>query len=280
MNYKHGYHAGSFADVFKHLVLMILIEALVRKEKPLCYLETHAGRGLYNLHSESAKKTTESDTGIHKLFEYYSNATTGVPKNIEAYIKLIKQLGYPDYYPGSPRIAAGLLREQDRLILMELQGDEYQILRKNFKDDPRVAMHHQNGYLSLKAFLPPPERRGLILIDPAFEKPDEWKQLLEGVKTALKQFPTGVFAIWYPIKDLRQVRQFLNAVSKMKLSDTLVAELNIYPPDAPLSLIGSGMLVINPPFQCAEKLEQILPWIWKTLAVNGAGGWRVQKLEI
>jgi 23S rRNA (adenine2030-N6)-methyltransferase len=278
MNYKHSYHAGNFADVFKHIVLMTLIEAAVRKEKPLCYLETHAGRGLYYLHSESALKTAESDIGIHKLFEYYSNATTGIPENIEAYIKLIRQLGYPDYYSGSPRIAAGLLRKQDRLILMELEGDEHQILRKNFKDDPRVAVHQQNGYLGLKAFLPPLERRGLILIDPAFEKPDEWKQLLEAIKIGLKQFPTGVFAIWYPIKDLRQVKQFLHAISKLGLSSAMVTELNIYPADAPLSLFGSGMLIINPPFQCAEKLEQTLPWVWKALAVNGAGGWHVQTL--
>lgn len=277
MNYRHGYHAGGFADVFKHIVLISLIQAMIRKEKPLCYVETHAGRGLYYLESEFAKKTDESVQGIQKLCEYYENSTANkpTPEIIDTYLKTIKQLGYPHYYPGSPLIAEAMLRESDRLVLMELQPEEYKILKKNMKGNPKIAVHNQNGYVGLKAFLPPQERRGLILIDPAFEKPDEWKQLLEAIKIGLKQFETGVFAVWYPIKDHREVNKFINSIGKLGLSSTLVAELTIYPPDAPLGLIGSGLLIINPPFQLDKTLESALPWVWKALSVNGAGGGRL-----
>lgn len=280
MNYRHSYHAGGFADVFKHIVLMTLIRSMIRKEKPLCYLDTHAGRGLYYLQSESAQKTGEFELGIQKLFKYCHKTVDKktIPDLIKTYLNTVQNLGYPDYYPGSPLIAEAFLRDSDRLVLMELQAEEHRILQKNVKDNHRIAVHHQDGYLGLKAFLPPPERRGLILIDSAFEKPDEWKLLLEAIKTGLKQFPTGVFAIWYPIKDLRQVKQFMHGVSKLGLNSVLATEFNIYPVDAPLALMGSGMLIINPPFQCDEALKEIIPWLWKALAVNGAGGWRVQSL--
>jgi 23S rRNA (adenine2030-N6)-methyltransferase len=280
MNYKHSYHAGGFSDVLKHIVAIAIISEMIRKDKPLCYLDTHAGRGLYHLGSTFAKKTDESVMGIQKLLSYYhaSNGIRPIPELIETYISTIQRLGYPEYYPGSPLIAESFLREADRLILMELQSEEHRILQKNVRGDHRIAVHQQDGYLSLKAFLPPPERRGLILIDPTFEKPEEWKHLFTSIKVGLKQFPTGVFAIWYPIKDLWQVKQFLKSIASLGLESAVVAELGIYPQDAPLSLMGSGMLIINPPWQCAAVLEKTLPWVWKVLAVSGAGGWRVQAL--
>ncbi len=283
MNYRHSYHAGSFSDVLKHIVLITLIRAMRRKEKPLCYLDTHAGRGLYHLNSEAANKTHESVMGIHKLFDFYHKAINTdakvVPEIIKTYINTVENLGYPNDYPGSPFIAKASLREIDRLILMELHPEEHKILKKNVSPDNRIAVHHQNGYLSLKAFLPPRERRGLILIDPPFEKSEEWQQLLAAIKVGLKQFPTGVFAVWYPIKDLRQVKQFLAAISTLGVDSAIVAELGIYPQDTPLGLISSGMLMINPPWQCKEALEAVLPWIWKALAVNEAGGWRLEAFK-
>ncbi|HXH54199.1 MAG TPA: 23S rRNA (adenine(2030)-N(6))-methyltransferase RlmJ [Gammaproteobacteria bacterium] len=280
MNYKHSYHAGGFSDVLKHIVVIAIMNEMIRKDKPLCYVDTHAGRGLYHLGSAFAKKTDEFVMGVQKLLSYYhaSNSIRSVPKLIETYIRMIQRLGYPEYYAGSPLIAEAFLRETDRLILMELQSEEHRILQKNVRGDHRIAVHHQDGYLGLKAFLPPSERRGLTLIDPAFEKPEEWKQLLASIKVALKQFPTGVFAIWYPIKDLWQVKHFLKSIASLGLESAVIAELGIYPQDAPLSLMGSGMLIINPPWQCTAVLEETLPWVWKALAVNEAGGWRVQKL--
>lgn len=283
MNYRHSYHAGGFSDVLKHIVLIALIRAMISKEKPLCYLDTHAGRGLYHLDSEAANKTNESLMGIQKLFDVYNQAVDddakSVPEIIKAYVNKVESLGYPNDYPGSPFIAKASLREIDRLILMELHPEEHRILKKNVRADSRIAVHHQDGYLSLKAFLPPMERRGLILIDPPFEKSEEWQQLLAAIKTGLKQFPTGVFAVWYPIKDLKQVKQFLAAIGASSVVSAIVAELGIYPQDAPLGLIGSGMLIINPPWQCKEALEEVLPWVWQALAVDRAGGWRVQTLE-
>ena len=280
MNYQHSYHAGGFSDVLKHIVVIAIVREMIHKNKPLCYLDTHAGRGLYALGSALAKKTNESQMGIEKLFAYYraSAGSGSVPPLIETYISTLQQLGYPAYYPGSPLITEAFLRETDRLILMELQSEEHRILQKNVRGHHKMAVHHQDGYLGLKAFLPPPERRGLILIDPPFEKPAEWQQLLASIKIGLRQFPTGVFAIWYPIKNLWQVKQFLKSVAALNLENVMVAELGIYPEDAALSLMGSGMLIINPPWQCAAVLKNTLPWVWKALAVNGAGGFRVQKL--
>lgn len=275
MNYRHGYHAGSFSDVFKHIILIQLLRGLLRKEKPFCYIDTHAGAGRYALSSEHMQKTREYRGGILKLMDapYLS-----FPSLIQEYVEIIKSAPYPTYYPGSPWIAKTLLRSTDSLILMELHPEEYQILKTNLGYDKRIAIHHQDGFMALKAFLPPKERRGLILIDPSFEQKNEWECILQALKIGLTKFPQGIYAIWYPIKDLKSVQSFINSVMKLSLPNALKIELNIYPSDAQLNLIGCGMLIINPPWQFDKELEGWLPLLWQTLSIDGAGEYSMMQL--
>lgn len=275
MNYKHIYHAGNFADVLKHVILVVLIQALHQKDKPLCYIDTHAGRGEYLLNALETNKGLEYKTGIDRLM--MSSLEDTFPL-IKTYLEIVRQFGYPLAYPGSPAIAERLLKPNDRMICLELHPEEAWFLRNYFSRDARVSVHQQDGYLGLKGFLPPKERRGIILIDPPFEKSDEWHQILRNLELALKRFSTGVYAIWYPIKDQKAVSDFLNDLVTLGPPSLLIAELCIYSPDAALGLNGSGVAIINPPWQLDKVLEPVLQGLWETLAVKGAGRYRLEWL--
>ncbi len=193
MNYQHAYHAGSFSDVFKHILLVLLIEALQQKDKPFCYLDTHAGAGCYDLRIEPVQKTREYLEGIALLF-----AQTSVPDLVQNYLNIIKHFnpnGLLHYYPGSPAIVQQLLRRQDRMVLCEIAPAVCQELRRFFKHEPRVAVHQQDGFQALKAFLPPPEKRGLVLIDPAYEQENEFEQIIKGLKLAWQRWPQGIYTV-------------------------------------------------------------------------------------
>lgn len=277
MNYRHTYHAGSFADVFKHVVLTLLIKHLLQKEKGFCYLETHAGCGCYNLFSEASQRTKEYRSGIQSLW----SENLKLPAEITDYLAIVKNLN-PDnqlkYYPGSPLIARQFLRPQDRMVLAELHPEEAEQLKHNFARDKQVAVHVIDGYQALKAFIPPKENRGLVLIDPPYEKPDETGQALDALKTALKHWANGTYAVWYPIKDRQQANKFLNKLHELANKEMLVTELSIYHEDSPMSLNGSGMAIINPPWQLDEQLKSLLPELWRLLSPNGLGKW-VCRLE-
>lgn len=294
MNYRHSYHAGGFSDVFKHVILVALIQALSRKEKPFCYLETHAGAGLYDLRSEPAQKTQEYMEGIEKIISILAKNDLvkniadknmeKIPDLIAQYASIVKGFQYPHYYPGSPSFAKKLLRDTDQMILMEYHPEEYQCLKEIMKDrlnnlgSATVGVHHRDGYDGLKAFLPPVMRRGLILIDPPYEKPSEWQDLLQAVARSLKKFPTGVYAIWYPIKDQKSVKTFTEELSKLTVEEMLIAEFNIYPLDTSFSLIGCGMAILNPPYKLETELQSVVSWLWQALSKNGAGNYRVEQL--
>lgn len=274
MNYRHAYHAGNFADVLKHVVMIAIIQSMQRKDTAFCYLDTHAGMGYYDLQSEPTQKTKEYLGGIEKII-----SAEHPPALIKTYLNCIhdinNQLSHANYaslkyYPGSPLIANHLLRPQDRLIACELQPEQYGLLREAFIGNRQAAIHHTDGFLGLKAFLPPKEKRGLILIDPPFENPDEFTQLARHLPHALKRFESGVFAIWYPIKDLRQVERFYQALEQSISAPILSIDLTIYP-DLPSHLNGSGLAIINPPWQFKETIDGVLPWLWKALSINGQG---------
>jgi 23S rRNA (adenine2030-N6)-methyltransferase len=259
MNYRHAFHAGNFADVFKHLVLIALIEHLTRKEKPLCYLDIHAGRGRYDLQSKEAQNTQEYQEGIVAWMD--THAKVKLPL-FQHYLDIVKQAGFPRYYPGSPCIARACLRPNDRLILLELHPEEYQSLRTLFRQDPQTKVYCQDAYAGLKAFLPPKERRALIFIDPPYEKPDEWQSILMGLKMATQKFATGVYAIWYPITSTNQktLSAFLKSIHD-QYEKVLISEYMKYPKDSPLGLIGCGMCIINPPWQlegCLDEISKVL----------------------
>lgn len=278
MNYRHGYHVGSFTDVFKHIVLTILIESMKRKETAFCYIDTHGGAGIYDLFSAFADKTKEYKTGIEKIIQ-----SDNPPPIIKHFLNCIHHINNNlthakysalQYYPGSPVIARALLRPQDRLIACELHPEEYQSLRNTFAGDKQAAIHHTDGFLGLKAFLPPKERRGLILIDPPYENTDEFSHIARSLQSALKRFETGVYAIWYPIKDKSSVDAFYRTLKSNIDKPILKVELTIYP-DLPSHLNGSGVAIINPPYQLEETLNAVLPWVWKSLTINDQGGFSV-----
>ncbi len=282
MNYRHLFHAGSFTDVVKHVVLIALLEAIARKDKSYCYIDTHAGSGAYDLLSEQAQKTKEFVSGIEKVIQ-----CENPPAIVKHYIDCIHHINAQltgekfsslRFYPGSPLIARYFARPHDRIIACELQPQEYQSLRNTFINDKRVAVHHMDGFLGLKAFLPPPEHRGLILIDPPYENPDEFIRIAHALPTALKRFAGGVYAIWYPIKTKSQIEQFYKTLKREIAQPIFTIELTIYP-DLANHLNGSGLAIINPPWQFAETIEEILPWVWKALTINNQGAYHASLLK-
>ncbi len=284
MNYNHSFHAGSFCDVFKHSVLIVLIQALLRKPNPFCYIDTHAGPGSYDLFSEEAQKTKESASGISRLFQEKI-----LPTALQTYLSCVQQTNNRlthsicsslRYYPGSPDIVYSFLRKFDRMILSELHPRENALLKTHFTFQKKVTVQLMDGYQSLKAYLPPKERRGLILIDPPFERPNEFSTIIDSLRLALMRFATGIYAIWYPIKNRAIVEQFyqdMKTLLKLKNHTACILELTIYPESDAL-LSGSGMIIINPPWQFESQLNDFLPFLWKIFSPHGDGHYLCQIL--
>jgi len=248
MNYRHAFHAGNFADCTKHALLLLLLRAMQRKEKPFLVLDTHAGIGRYDLTSGPAEKTGEWRDGIARVL-------AANPPGLADYIAQVEKLGL---YPGSPALAAALLRAQDRLIACELHPEDAATLKETFYGTPGVAVHARDGYEALRAFLPPPEKRALILIDPPFERPDEFSTLAKNLIAAYNKFKTGVYVVWYPIKHRAPVRAFAETLQLSQIRDVINVEFLRRPPTDPTRLNGSGLLIINPPFGFAEEAIPIL----------------------
>lgn len=253
MNYRHIYHAGNFADVFKHWILTLLLTKLCIKKTPFCLFDTHAGLGFYDLQDANALKTLEFKSGVDRL----SDKT--IDPEFNAYINLVTEYNKQySTYPGSPAIMQSFLRENDRLILSELHPDDYKILHNNFKKDKRIITLQQNGYATLKALLPPPERRGLIHIDPPFEKEDEFEQIIISINESLKRFVTGIYAIWYPIKNRKIINKFYSNLEKTTATSIIAIELHAN--ESILNQLNScGMVIINPPWQLEETLKVSMP---------------------
>ena len=274
LSYRHAFHAGNYADVFKHVLLLQLIRALQRKDKPFCLLDTHAGAGRYDLHSVSAQKNREFVDGISRLWDQ-----TGLSTELAEYVTQVRALnpnGALRYYPGSPRIARNLLRPADRLILTERHPADYAMLKAEFTGDRQVAVHHQDGYTALKAFLPPPERRGLVFIDPSFELKDEFDRLIAAVQLIHRRWASGIIAIWYPILDRAPSLRWQQTLKNLGIPAMLCAELGLYPYDTPFGLHGNGMMIINPPWQLDETLGRLLPELLQKLRVGNDGQTRLE----
>jgi 23S rRNA (adenine2030-N6)-methyltransferase len=252
MNYRHDYHAGNFADCFKHALLIALVDALRQKPAPFCVLDTHAGAGQYDLESDAARRTNEAEGGIRRLMENHD-------PELAPFLDLVRRLGL---YPGSPRLMQALLRADDRLICCELLPEAANALRRLFRSDPRVSVHERSGWEALGSLLPPPEKRGLVLIDPPYEATDEFAALADGLARGYRRFGHGVFAAWYPIKQLAAVRGFLDTMRMLSIRDIVAVELHLREPLDPSRLNGCGLLVINPPYrfetQAAAIAEAVL----------------------
>jgi 23S rRNA (adenine2030-N6)-methyltransferase len=267
MKYRHSYHAGNFADVHKHVTLLALLSALQRKEKGFLYLETHAGRGAYDLSGGA-----EADSGVSRL-----NITTNSAEELQHYGAALAdyrtQHRSPRAYPGSPVLAAGKLRPQDRAVFIELLHSEARALEQALADCSRVRIEQGDGFDRLRAWLPPPERRGLILVDPPYEETGrDFEHVGAAIGEALRRFQTGVIAAWYPIKDERDISAWQTGLVRGGLTcETLAAELWLYPRDSRVALNGSGMLIVNPPYLLAERMRVWLPELQAQLAHGSAG---------
>ena len=274
MNYRHAFHAGNHADVLKHVVLLALCDALVAKPAAAFVLDTHAGRGLYKLDGEAAQKTGEAQDGIARLLAEAPRATP-VQRYLAA-IKACRQQHGPHAYPGSPWLLAHALRDADRIAACELHPEEANVLRDNFAGDPRVAVHACDGYGAVKALLPPKHgasrfARGLVLIDPPYEAQlDEFDTALAAIRDALARWPQGMLALWYPIKLRRALQQFYRKAAALDAKSALLLELLVRPDDSPLRMNGSGMLLLNAPWQFDLAMAPALDAIRDALGEAGA----------
>ncbi|MEI8397264.1 MAG: 23S rRNA (adenine(2030)-N(6))-methyltransferase RlmJ [Rhodospirillaceae bacterium] len=281
MNYRHIFHAGNFADVVKHSVLALILDYLMRKPAPLAILDIHAGIGCYDLESEQARRTGEAAGGIGRVIAASGDDGASVlPAGYLAAIAALNggQLAAPlRRYPGSPRIARTLLRPGDRLILTELHPDDAVTLRREFAGDSQVAVHRMDGYLALKAHLPPLERRGLVLIDPPYESADETARVIDGLRLAWRRWSTGVYLIWYPIKERAAVWRLHEALAATGITRILTTELTLYPEDDPSRLNGCGLAIVNPPYELPAALDRLLPRMHHAFG-SGAGTTRTEWL--
>jgi 23S rRNA (adenine2030-N6)-methyltransferase len=250
MNYRHAYHAGSHTEVFKHAVLVLLLQHLLSKPRPFTVLDTHGGAGLYDLTAEEAQKTGEAQDGIGRVID------KAIP-TAQAYLDLVRCLNPSGLrcYPGSPAIAQAFLREDDRLAACELREDDAALLRKNFEDDRRIVVHRRDGYEALGALLPPTPRRGLVLIDPPFERPDEFTALADALNAGIRKWRSGIFLAWYPLKDRAGIRE-LRLHYRPDNPPTLCCELLQQPLDG-ARLAGSGVIICNPPWKFEQTLTTL-----------------------
>jgi 23S rRNA (adenine2030-N6)-methyltransferase len=267
--YRHLFHAGNFADVFKHALLTRLLIALQRKDKPFCYLDTHAGIGRYDLQHAWAQKLAEHRDGIGRIWG------RDVPAALKPYLEAVQadnRKGDLRFYPGSPRIARRFLRAGDRMELSELNRDDCAALARLFEGDAQVHVHCMDGYQALKAFLPPRERRGLVLIDSSFDRAHEFDRLLEGLQLAYRRWATGIYALWYPLMELSAMRGFERAIVHTGIRRILKLELGVLPESWNQGLRGCAMLVVNPPFGFDAEAGPLLDWLWRTLSEAQTGG--------
>ena len=272
MNYRHAFHAGNFADCMKHALLVWLLRALRRKETPFRVLDTHAGIGAYDLSAPEAERTGEWRRGIGRLLDVAEGP-------LADYAGLAREAGAPAAYPGSPALARALLRPQDRLVCCELHPEDHATLRARFRGDRQVAVHHRDGWEALRALTPFPERRGLVLVDPPFEKEGEFGRLAAGIALVAQRFRAAVQACWYPIKHRSPVRAFHTALRDSGVRDLVAAELWLREPTDPERLNGSGLLVANPPWRFEEEGSRILAALLDRLGDGEKGqGWAMARV--
>jgi 23S rRNA (adenine2030-N6)-methyltransferase len=276
MNYRHAFHAGNFADVMKHAVLSRILIYLTQKDAPFRFIDTHAGAGRYDLKGAEAKRSPEWRDGIARVLK--ASAPAPIASLIAPYLHAVgphDATGMPASYPGSPAIAQALLRPQDRLALCEAHPEEKEKLVAALGRDARLSIVGTDGYVALNAYCPPKERRGVVLIDPSFEQPDELKHVEEALAGAIRKWPTGIYVAWRPIREAKADARFLNTVAAIGAPNILRLELDVGPGEAGAHsqepLARAGVLVINPPHTLFAEARVLLPWLAGLLARDGRG---------
>jgi 23S rRNA (adenine2030-N6)-methyltransferase len=275
MNYKHAYHAGNFADVVKHAVLALVLEYFVKKDSGFCYIDTHAGEGLYDLSRAEMKRTKESQLGILRLLEGKT-----IPL-LKPYLDALKPHFTEDNrlwsYPGSPFIAKHFMREQDRMILNEFHPDTHEQLHHYFRKEENTALHERDAHEFLPAILPPTPKRAVILIDPPFEKTSERRDIQMTLEKSLKRFPTACYLVWYPLTDEHRSLLLNKSLRKVLPAESLLFDFSIQnPPYVGKGMVGCAMAIINPPYVLADQLKTLLPYLWKQLSPELEGHWRIE----
>jgi 23S rRNA (adenine2030-N6)-methyltransferase len=279
LSYRHGFHAGNHADVLKHVALVALLRLLTRKDKPLVVLDTHAGAGMYSLEQGFAVRNAEFRDGIARLWE-----RTDLPAPVADYLDQVRAVnadGVLRQYPGSPRIALGVLRPQDRLRLFELHSTEGPILAQQFaQDSRRVTVTAGDGFAGLKAVLPPQSRRGLVLIDPSYELASDYRAVVAALRDGQRRFATGTYAVWYPLLQRRESIELPDKLRQAASADWLDVTLQVKAPSpAGLGLHGSGLFIANPPWKLSEQLRGIMPWLTQALAQDATAAFRLDARE-
>ena len=275
LSYLHGYHAGNHADVLKHVVLLAMLGQLTSKDKPLRFIDTHAGAGGHDLRSAAAQKNREYRDGVGKLWN-----AADAPAPVARWLEHVRR--YNDgaqklvRYPGSPWLARETLRPIDSLYFFELHPAEHRMLEHNLGADRRVTVLRQNGLEGCIGLVPPPERRALVLIDPSYELKDEHGDVLDALTKAHRRFASGTYAIWYPVLERRWVQRFERAVRATGIEALAIYELCVAPDGNGRGLTGSGMLVVNPPWKLDEEMQLALPWLARELGVDGRGSFRLE----
>ena len=263
LSYRHAYHAGNHADILKHWVQVLCLQYMKHKDKPFFYIDTHAGAGLYTLFEGYAQKTGEYRDGIGRLREQKQ-----VPEIFADLLDVVNQQNETSlkYYPGSAMIAAQLLRPEDRFRLVEMHTSDIKHLHKNFGDDSRCQVIEGDGFEQVKALLPPPSRRGLILLDPPYELKEDYKRVLAAVQEGLKRFATGTYLVWYPLLNARPSLRFADQLKQLPCANWLNIQLQVKAMPGGHGMYGSGVFVFNPPWVLREQLLQGLPWLAQLLA--------------
>jgi 23S rRNA (adenine2030-N6)-methyltransferase len=273
MNYRHAFHAGNFADVLKHVVLMMLVEHLKKKPAPFFFLDTHAGRGTYDLSEAEAQRSGEYRNGIGRLLELRE---ASLPAEVAAYVRLVRDAAGKGNsaitaYPGSPVIVSRMRRATDRMVMVEKLPKEADALRAALGRQRLLSVIDGDGYAALKAQLPPRENRGLVLIDPPYESDLEFDSVLAGLELAHERWPTGTYCIWYPLTDRAGPTRFHRGLERSGIRSVLDVSLRILPPDAQVGMSGAGLTIVNPPWMLDERLKELMPQLHRLLSPEGLG---------
>jgi len=287
MNYRHAYHAGSFADVVKHAVLMRVLVHVAAKPQPYRIIDTHAGAGFYDLAGPAASRTGEWRDGIGRLLA--AELPPDARALLEPYLAAVAALNggaktktnaasRAPIYPGSPMLVRALMRRDDRLVACELEPDSARALARALKSDARAKAVAIDGWVALKAYVPPKERRGVVIVDPPFEDKNDFARLADGLAQAQRKWPTGIYLLWYPIKDRNGPDALARRLKRTDIDNILRAELTVFPLGQIDRLNGTGLIIVNPPWRLEAELAKLLPVLAAVLAREGRGGVRLDRL--
>lgn len=278
LSYRHSYHAGNFADVLKHCVLVHSLEYMKKKEKPFRVIDTHAGVGVYSLLSKASGKTQEYENGIGKL---WSSNNKNIPDALDKYLECVAGLNKTKnlvLYPGSPGIIQQFIRRQDSAYFHELHPADFLKLEKMTESYRNLYARKEDGFVGLKALLPPIEKRGLILVDPSYEIKTEYEDVVKNICTAYKRFPTGTYILWYPVIDRHRINYMERKFKSSGIRNIQLFELGIRKDSAEYGMTASGMIIINPAWSLKKEMEICLPYLAELLSENNEGSFRQVEL--